>query len=347
MPALDGRKEKILISVVEDYVRNAEPVSSQRIIENYGLKVSSATVRSELSSLDKSGHLLQPHTSAGRIPTDKGYRHYVDSLRQTRAKAIFAQADIIKDLYEAGSEMDSLIAEATTILSRLTNLVAFVNLPTFKESRLKHIDLIRINSYSLLMVLIDNTGLVFKKAISLNFTVDEESIRGVERILNERLCNSNPKEMATIGQNLIELPVKYRKVADLVMTHILNILRVGDRNFLIEGATNILLQPEFKNTGLARDILDGLKGGQIIADLLSDNSILGETVVRIGSENSKDEMKSCSVVFGSYGHGQVRLGIIGIIGPVRLDYVKSISAVSFILKRLNSFCSLFSSKREI
>ncbi|MDI6799905.1 MAG: heat-inducible transcriptional repressor HrcA [Actinomycetota bacterium] len=348
MPALDGRKEKILIAVVEDYIKSAEPISSQRIVENHNIRVSSATVRSELSSLDKSGHLFQPHTSAGRIPTDKGYRYYVNVLTQMyKERASFEESALLKTLIETGNEMDGLIREASNILCRLTNMVSFVNAPSFKESRLKHIDLIMIDNNSLLMVIITNTGRVFKKAVNIDFHLTEEALEAAEKTLNEKLNNSNLKEIAIFGQNLIELPLGQRKIADIVMTHILNLLLVGERDFLIEGASNILLQPEFKNTGLAVEILDGLKDGELISDLLTDGSALGQTVVRIGAENYKEEMKGCSIVFGSYGFGEVRLGVIGIVGPVRLDYVQGISAVNAVIKRLNSFCSLFNHKREI
>lgn len=346
MPALEGRKEMILLAVVEDYIKNAEPVSSQRIIENFGLKVSSATVRNELLALDKSGHLFQPHISAGRIPTDKGYRYYVDSLKTDQGeKGDIEEAGLMNKLTDLGGEMDSLVAEASCILSHLTKLVSFVNAPSVIESRLKHLDLIPIGKDSLLLVIITNTGQVFKKAVGIDFEATGEAIESAERFLNERLHNSTFKEMAMVGQSLIELPVETRKIADLVITNILNILLSREKGFFIEGATNILLQPEFKNTGLVRDILDGLKDGQLISDLMADEAAVGQTVVRIGAENSKDQMKGCSVVFCSYGFDKVRLGVIGIVGPVRLDYIRSIRAVSTITRRLNSFSNLLRPKK--
>ncbi|MDO8885851.1 heat-inducible transcriptional repressor HrcA [Candidatus Oleimmundimicrobium sp.] len=345
MQALDSRKEFILKTVVEDYIKSVEPVGSQRIVENYGLKVSSATVRNELVYLEKAGYLLQPHTSAGRIPTDSGYRYYVNELLKKERNFIFSEEGSICELFSAGNnELDVLMRETSHLLSRLTKYVAFVFAPSSKVNYLKHIDLILIRPHTVLIVVIMNTGYVSKKIIDLDYELSQKCLRNLEILLNERLDNLRPKEIMEIGQNLIEFSPEVRDVAGRVMRHILDCFTSEENEqFFLGGTSNILLQPEFQNSKKIQLILEILEQGDIIANLYKDTSKPGFVSVRIGHENLKDEVDECSLVFGTYGAKGQSLGALGVLGPTRLDYFRSISVVESISKSLSYFLeSLYS-----
>ncbi len=339
MQALDTRKEIILSAVIEDYIRNVEPVGSQRIIEDHGLGVSSATVRNELAFLEKTGYLFQPHTSAGRVPTDKGYRYYVDKLFKKRNNHIFFDEEFAFQTFSAtDNELEVLMHEASNLLSRLTNCVAFVFAPNIKKSYLKHLDLVLIRPQTVLMVLITNTGCVFKKVMDFNYEVSRVSLHNLEIVLNDKLTNLEFKKILEISQNLIEFSPEIRDVAGRVMAQILNCIagKEHERIFL-GGASNILLQPEFRNSKKVQIILETLEQGDIIANLFDEILKPGAISVKIGHENTKAEIHECSFIFGSYGTGEQNLGALGILGPTRLDYLRVISIVGGTAKTLSHF----------
>ncbi len=339
MRALDSRKEFILKTVVEDYIEYAEPVGSQRIVEDYGLKVSSATVRNELAFLEKAGYLLQPHTSAGRIPTDNGYRYYVDELFEKNKDFTFSDEKSVFKIFSAlDNELEMLMREASCLLSKLTNYAAFVLAPCTKENYLKHIDLVLIRAHTVLVVLITNTGHVSKRFIDFDYELSQSSLHSLEILLNERLANLGAREIATVGQSLIEFSPEVRNVAGKVMEHILGCL-VGDdyERLFLRGTSNIMLQPEFQNSRKFKIILEILEQGDIIANLYSDIPKPGLVSVKIGHENLKEEVSECSLVVGAYGAKGQNLGALGVLGPTRLDYFRAISVVSGISRSLSYF----------
>ncbi|HDP69488.1 MAG TPA: heat-inducible transcription repressor HrcA [Actinobacteria bacterium] len=338
MPVLDARKDFILNAVVEDYIKNAEPVGSQRIIDDYGLKVSSATVRNELSLLEKTEYLSQPHTSAGRVPTDKGYRYYVDALFEKKESLVFFEEKFINQIFSTLSkELETFVREVSAVLSKLTNYTAFVCVPHPKGNYLKHLDLVLIRPQAVLMVLITSIGYISKKVISFDYKISQASLRNLEILLNEKFVNLEATKIMEFSQNLIEFPSDIRDMAGKTMTQIINCLGGKEHKIFLEGVSNILQQSEFRDSEKVRMILEILEQGDIIANLSDDATEPGFASVKIGHENDREEVNECSIVFASYGTKEKSLGTLGVLGPTRLDYLRTIRTVGGVANNLGCF----------
>ena len=337
---LDSRKEIILRLVVEDYILTVEPVASQRLVEKYNLEICPATVRHEMSVLEELGFLKQPHPSAGRIPTDKGYRYYVDNLEQPEGLALEEKKDI-ENLYALSSKgLEELMRETSDLLSRLTSYIAVIFSPPLKKSVLKRLDLISLSPQTVLMVLITDTGLVEKKIIHYENFIEPEVLQELERILNRKFVNLSLEEISKALGELSFVSPKEKVLAE----------RIFEEGYLAEeekervfwgGTTNILGQPEFGSSQRFQSLLEALEGGYSLLTLLRDVLDHEKVVVKIGSEIKPAELEGLSFVASSYKVNGETLGALGLLGPTRMNYPRAISAVKYIAENLGVILESF------
>ena len=330
---LDTRKKAILFVAVQEYILTAEPVSSQRLVEKYQLGVSSATVRNELALLEDLGYLRQPHTSAGRIPTDIGYRFYVDNTLDKPGLTV-QEEEAVTELFSAvNREMGAMLHETTQILSHLTNYVAVVLAPSFKKSTLKHVDLVSISSRHVLAVLITNKGQVLKRIITIELA--DKGLSGIEHFLNERLQGMGPAQISALKEGVDLADRDTARLIRHLIGEIADIMASEDKERVFLGGTSsILRQREFEDLNKIEALLNSLEHGYRLLQWLEDSLRTEKVLVKIGSENTDQQIKDCTVIASSYHIDGETLGTLGIIGPTRMDYARAISSVTIIADNL-------------
>jgi len=331
---LTERQRLILSAIVDDYIRSAEPVGSRSISKREDVGFSPATIRNEMSDLEEMGYLEQPHTSAGRIPSHKGYRYYVDHLLKY-AIPTKQELEIMKGFF-AGKiqEMEQVIQQVAIILSNLTNYTSIVLGPEVFSTSLKALQIIPLDDRKAVAIIVTNTGLVENKLVTIPEGVSISEIEKVVNLLNARLKNIP----------LIQLKAKlYNEIADELRKHVsryeelIHIVENAvtsddeDRIFL-SGMTNMLIQPEFKNVEKVKSILDMLEETPMLMKLF-DNTPAG-IQVRIGEENHMEPINDCSLITATYSIDDQVLGTIGILGPTRMEYGKVISLLDYLSKDL-------------
>lgn len=331
---LDARKKAILFVAVQEYILTAEPVSSQKLVEKYQLGISSATVRNELAGLESMGYLHQPHTSAGRVPTDVGYRYYVDSISDKPGLTNREERAIVRLFSVINMEMEELMRETAQILSKFTNYIAVALAPSFKRSILKHIDLVSLSPRHVLIVLITDKGQVLKRTVSIKeFGKD---IGELEQLLNERLQGLGQSEILSL-RDAIDLPdQELVETIRILIDAILDSMVSEDKErIFLSGTESIFHQPEFEDLHKVQILLNTLEHGYRLMQWLEDSARTQKVLVRIGSENPNQEIKDCSVVVSSYQLDDETQGTLGIIGPTRMNYARVISAVGFVSDSLS------------
>ncbi|MBI4733903.1 MAG: heat-inducible transcription repressor HrcA [Rubrobacteridae bacterium] len=330
---LNARKKAILYVAVQEYILTAEPVSSQRLVEKYQLGVSSATVRHELAQLEELGYLRQPHTSAGRIPTDTGYRYYVDCTSDKPGLTGNEEKNIIEMFTDIDREIEGLLQETTKKLYELTSQVSVVLAPPYRASKLKHIDMVSLSPRYSLLVLITDRGQVLKRKLDVHF--DGISLKQIENFLNDKLQGLGPNEISKIDISKEFADRKSNNIVRHIIDEIVDILMSEDRDRVyLSGMSSIFEQPEFDNLRKVQALLSSLEEGYRLLQWLEDSYRSDEILVKIGSENIDRDIQDCSLIATSYRVGDEALGTIGIIGPTRMNYARVISAVAFVAQNL-------------
>ncbi len=329
---LNDRRRRVLKALVEEYISSATPVGSKTLVARYELGCSPATVRNELSILEETGYVRQPHVSAGRIPTDSGYRNFVDELLEHEAGEI--DRDIAGAALHYAVEVDDLMRETSAALTRLTSCLAVTVAPSVTTSRVKRIDLLSMSSRRALFVLITESGQVVNRSIELSDDTLPERLSEIERALNAALVGKRASEIRPLRDALESseaLKAGERATADgvvgRVVDEILDALAETDRDRLYHvGVPALLAQPEFHDAERARPLIEFLEDGLALLEALSD--VLGHhgLVVRIGHENRAAELGNVSLVATNYGTSSAD-GVVGVIGPTRMDYNRAITAV--------------------
>ncbi|WP_053957578.1 heat-inducible transcriptional repressor HrcA [Inediibacterium massiliense] len=331
---LGERKLKILQAIIKDFILTAEPVGSRTLMKKYNLGISAATIRNEMSDLEDMGFLSQPHTSAGRIPSDKGYRLYVDSLMMMNRLAK-NQQDVIKQSFlQSFGEINEIITVTSKILSHMTKLTSVVLSPQFEQSKLKSVQLVPIDEKSLLLVVVSESGIV-KNAIIRNQDVfSKEHLELITKILNIKLKGLTiGKINKDVIRNLKFDMKQYTSLVDLILPVLLSTLEdMISVELYLDGMMNIFQLPEYHNIEKARDFLQMLNHKEHIMDLLLNSK--DELDITIGTENRHEEMKSCSLVTATYKVDNIIVGKIGVIGPTRMNYDHIVSVVDYVTKNL-------------
>lgn len=322
---LDDRKLAVLRAIVEDYVSTNEPVGSKALAERHNLKVSPATVRNDMAALEEEGYIAQPHTSAGRVPTDKGYRLFVDRLSQVKPLS-GAERRAIETFLVGAVDLDDVVTRTVRLLAQLTRQVAVVQYPTLTRSTVRHVELVPLSERRVMLVLITNTGRVEQRVIELPEVVEDTRIAHLRAVLNACLDGCGLSNVPDLVADLPErLPVEDRPAVATILSVLLETLvERHDEKIVFAGAAN-LAGADFA-TGL-RDVLEALEEQVVLMRLLGETSsdIPSELTVRIGSENPY--LRGTSVVATGYGSGNNQLARLGVLGPTRMDYPVTMGAV--------------------
>jgi heat-inducible transcriptional repressor len=331
MKSLTERQKLILALVIREYVDTAQTVSSARLVERYNLDISSATVRNEMAALTDFGYLRQPHTSAGRIPTEEGYRFFVSQLMGHTNLPIQTQRTIQHQFYQARSDIDQWMRLAASVLARQSQAASLVTALHPEHARLKHLELIATRGRQVLMVLVLDGGEVRQQMLVLAEPVSQERLSVVAGWIN-KACQglavnriealTTPSDDA-LDQDILTLTIDEMKRSDKVLA--------GD--IYRDGLANVLAEPEFAEPGVAHRALRFWEERSLLEDLLSQ-TVLADTMggvhVLIGGEGTWEDLRECSVVLARYGVPGIATGALGILGPTRMPYAHTISTVRFV-----------------
>lgn len=338
---LNERKLRILQAIIQDYIETAAPVGSRTLSKRYNLGISPATIRNEMADLEDLGFIIQPYTSAGRVPSDKGYRLYVDqfiSLKKTKA---IEQDCLVLDLLREIGEIEQMLQYSSKILSQLTNYTAIALAPQIKESRLRHIQLILINSDHLIVIIITDKGIIKKSVFRLDDKIDGDSIQAVSNFLNDKLHGLSVKDITTeLTKTLSEEYVNLSSLVEKIIFEIFQSLdEINNIDIFLDGVMNIFNFPEYNDVLRAKSFLELLEKKELLSNLITSFEDEGLNV-SIGSENAYEEVKDCSLVTATYKMDDTILGWLSIIGPTRMDYSTVVSVMTqvseFIMELLNS-----------
>lgn len=330
MPRLTERRKFILALVIRDYIDTAQPVGSQRLVEDYNLEISSATVRNEMAALTDLGYLRQPHTSAGREPTEEGYRYFVGQLMGHTELPATTRRTITHQFYQARQDVDQWMRLAASVLAHQSQAASLVTAPHPELARFKHLELIATVGRQVLMVLVLGGGEVRQQMLVLAEPVTQERLSQVANLVNESCQGLNSDEIASLASQMGTLEQDVLKLTVEEMERSAAIL--GGEVYR-DGLTNVLAEPEFAEVENARRALRVLEERSLLEDLLTRtvlNSGIGGVQVLIGGEGDWEELRQCSMVLARYGAPGLATGTVGVLGPIRMAYPRTISTVRFV-----------------
>jgi heat-inducible transcriptional repressor len=331
---LTERQRMILSAIIDDYVRSAEPIGSRSISKRGNVGFSPATIRNEMSDLEEMGYLEQPHTSAGRIPSHKGYRYYVDHLLG-HGTLHNNDLDSMKGAFaERIQEMEGVIQHVAGMLSSLTNYTSIVLGPEVFSTTLKHLQIIPLSETTAVAIIVMNTGHVENKTVSIPEGIRMSEIEKVVNILNAKLKNVPLIEFKSRLYNEISSELsKYVNGYQELLAVVESVLQSNEKDrVFLSGMTNMLTQPEFKDVDKVKSIFDLLEEAPTLIKLFTSSNEGIE--IKIGAENSIEAINNCSLITASYSIGDKPLGTIGILGPTRMEYGRVISLMEHLSKHL-------------
>ena len=329
---LDRRKKKILQATIEEYIETAEPVSSGNLVRE--LECSSATIRNEMAELEKIGFLEKPHTSAGRIPSQKGYRYYVDELIRDD-KLSKREMEMIRERLETKvNDLEELTKIATTTLSEITHYTTITIAPDVQNHTIIDIKFVLLGSRVLMAVILTDSGIIRESIIKFDEDVEQEQVDDLTYIFKNKLVG---KPLETMNSPLEEFIMNEMKTGINIIKKVIeeiNKIIIESQQIYLDGANKVIDMPEFKKVDVAKDFLNVLDAKDLVADVL--NTGVAENInIYIGEETEKEELKNFSIVTFNHLLEDKDIGTIGIIGPTRMDYSKVISVMKYISKKLN------------
>lgn len=336
---LDERKRKILKAIIQTYLETGEPVGSRTISKYTDLNLSSATIRNEMSDLEELGYIVQPHTSAGRIPSDAGYRLYVDELMREKEQEV---SEIKEMMIERTDKMEKVLKQVVKVLASNTNYATMITGPTYHRNKLKFIQLSKVAEMQLLAVLVIEGNIVKNHMIALQEPMDDDTILKLNLLLNTQL-NGLTIEEINLGMitKMKEQAGIHSAVVGSVIDAVANAIAVDDDEVEIytSGTTNIFKYPELADTSKASELISAFEEKQELVDLVKDTMNSEENTgiqVYIGNETPVKTMKDCSVVTATYDLGDGMQGTIGIIGPKRMDYENVVNNLKTLKTQLDN-----------
>ena len=333
---MDERKKRILMAIIRDYILTAEPVGSRTIARKYKLGVSPATIRNEMTDLEELGLIEQPHTSSGRVPSDLGYRYYVDYLMENEKMTMEEEQYVLDEYDKKVKDVGQVIQRTGQLLSQLTNYTSLVLIPRISVSSFKYIQLVLMNPTQAMVLVVLDTGAVNHRMIEVAEEIVQHDLDIISKVLNAKLQGKNMEsiKLSLIKDIYLELSV-HKQVLNLAMELMDQSLTVEKKDKIyLGGVFNILDQPEFHNIEKVKTLLSLLEQEQLLCDLMAGIVSDGVTV-RIGGEINKEAIQGCSMVTSAYQMGGKTMGRIGIIGPTRMEYAKAVSVVEFLTKSLS------------
>ncbi len=332
---MSSRRLEILRAIVDEYVATQEPVGSKSIADRHGLGISPATIRNEMAVLEEEGLITQPHTSAGRIPTDLGYRVFVDKLATVKPLS-GAERRAIETFLEGALDLDDVVIRTVRLLADVTKQVAVVQYPTMVKSRVRHVEILALTSSRLMMILITDAGRVEQRAIELTQDVSDMFISTLRNQLNNAMMGQNLPDVAERLSGIMEsYSTKERRDVAIVLSTVIEMaMERPEQKVVLAGTANLArFQEDF--SAKMHPVLEALEEQVVLLRLLGDAN---ETVkVRIGSEQSEANLRSTSLVTVGYGTDSSPLGALGVLGPTRMDYAGSMAAVSAVARYVGRF----------
>ena len=334
---LDERKQKILQAIIRNYMETGEPVGSRTISKYSDLNLSSATIRNEMSDLEEMGYIVQPHTSAGRIPSDKGYRLHVDHILEEKNHEVQELKDL---MIERSDKMEQVLKQVVKVLAANTNYATMVSAPTYHRNKLKFIQLSKVNATQILTVIMIEGNIVRNKVIDVTEELDQETVLKLNILLNSVLNGLSIEEInLAMIQNLKEQAGIHSELVGSVIDAVAEVIHSEDEvEIYTSGATNIFRYPELSDNGKASELISTFEEKQQLSDLVNqtlENSDSKGIQVYIGQETPIQSMKDCSVVTATYELGEGLQGTIGIIGPKRMDYENVLKTLKTLTEQLD------------
>ena len=334
MASADERRFEVLRAIVADFVSTKEPIGSKSLVERHNLGVSSATVRNDMAVLEAEGYITQPHTSSGRVPTEKGYREFVDRLDDVKPLSA-AERRAIQGFLESGVDLDDVLRRAVRLLAQLTRQVAIVQYPTLSTSTVRHLEVIALTPARLLMVVITDSGRVDQRIVELGDVIDDHQLSQLREMLGQAL---EGKKLSAASIAVAELAAQLdgrggqsKSLSDAVgrsATVLLESLVEHSEERLLLGGTANLTRNTADFGGSLRSILEALEEQVVVLRLLAAQQEAGKVTVRIGHETEAEQMVGTSVVSTTYGTTDIVYGGMGVLGPTRMDYPGTIASVA-------------------
>lgn len=330
MPELTERQKTLLLLLIRDYIESAQPVGSKRLAEHYQINLSSATIRNEMAALTEMGYLRQPHTSAGRVPTEEGYRYFVSQMMNQAELPEAVQATIAHQFHQSRPDIDQWMTLAASILAHQSQGVSVVTAPHTDKAKYKHVELISTQGRQVLMVLVLVGGEVSQQILTLTEPVSQERLSQTTVRLNKLLSGLSLDAMAT-------LPARSDALDQDILSLIIQDFRRAESRvsgeIYTDGLTNVLAEPEFAESDEARRALRIFGERSTLQDLIArtaSNSNVGGLQVLIGGEGGWEELRQCSMVIARYGVPGLATGTLGVLGPMRMSYARTIPTVRYV-----------------
>ena len=325
---LSERRQKVLRALIEDYIEYALPVGSRTLTERHHLGVSPATVRNDLSALEDAGFIQQPHTSAGRVPTDAGYRTFVDELLLSGlAEEERPHRDMVEELRSSASELDALMERTSAALARLTNCLSVVMAPSVFAGRIRQITLVSLSDWQAIVIVVAEDGQVVNRTITFTEEVTADELAGAQNLLNRVLVGRSARDVRrSLDANTVE--ALSDPLVQLIIDEVIDCLGESDGNRAHSlGISSLLRQPEFSDAKALLPVMEVLEDDRVLLHTFDEAAQEGGPVmVRIGHENPASELAGVSIVACPYGRGEAD-GIVAVIGPTRMNYASAIRAV--------------------
>lgn len=332
---LDERKITILKAIIKNYMETGEPVGSRTISKYAESRWSSATIRNEMSDLEEMGYIIQPHTSAGRIPSDKGYRFYVDQILEEKENEVTEMKEL---MFQRVDRLELVLKQMAKLLAADTNYATMISAPKYHRNKLKFIQLSKVDCCKLLIVTVVEGNIIKNTMADIHEEISDEELLNLNILLNSSLNGLSIEEinLGVISQ-MKDQAGNHRQVIDLVLNEVAEVIKADEDNLQIytSGATNIFKYPELSNGEKASQLLGTLEHTELLQDLVTDTENT-DIQVYIGDESPVQTMKDCSVVTANYELGEGIRGTIGIIGPKRMDYEKVLTTLRTLMSQLDA-----------
>jgi len=330
MKALTERQKLILSLIVHEHTRTAQPVGSKSMVDQFGLQMSSATIRNEMAALTEKGYLRQPHTSAGRVPTEEGYRFFVSNLVQQTNLPVATRNTISHQFYQSRQDLDQWLRLAASVLANQSQAASLVTAPHSEKALFKHLELISIRGSQVLMVLVLVGGEIRQQILTLAEPTSQEELSRIAAVVSGTCQNCNADQISIINTQLDPIA---EQIIQVVREEMILSEKLVTGEVYLDGITNVLAEPEFSESEDARLALRLLEERSMLNDLLSRTIMAnnaGGVQVLIGGEGTWEELRQCSVILARYGIPGIMTGTLGVLGPMRMPYGHTISTVRFV-----------------
>ncbi|MCL2782139.1 MAG: heat-inducible transcriptional repressor HrcA [Actinomycetia bacterium] len=328
---VEERKLEVLRAIVEDFIATNEPVGSRALAERHNLGVSPATIRNDMAALEEEGLIAQPHTSAGRVPTDAGYRLFVDRLTSVKPLSI-AERRAIETFLDGAVDLDGVLHRAVRTLAQLTRNVAVVQYPSLSRSKVRHIEVVALSAARLLLVLITDTGRVEQRVVELPAPISDETVAGLRATLNARLRDRLLAEAPSVISDLpATVDPSLRGLVVTLASVLLETLVEEHADRVVLGGTANLTEHALDFPAI-RPVLEALEEQVVLLRLLDSSIGAAQVVVRIGNENRHQALRTTSVVTSGYVANGAALGAVGVLGPRRMDYGHTMARVAAVAR---------------